>query len=114
MKSLEEQLNHLIAESDRVAADLGRELYLIGRADAAISYLRNVREQTAVQVAALLEQRSISALTHRNGSRHDFHKNGFEKNGFDRNAFDKEAFGQSEEDFKPSDAFGTYDPNWPQ
>lgn len=111
MKSLEEQLNHLIAESDRVAADLGRELYLIGRADAAISYLRNVREQTAVQVAALLEQRSIGALTHRSGARHEHHKNGL--NGFEKNGFDKEAFGQGDA-FGQTDAFGTYDPNWPQ
>lgn len=86
MKSLEEQLNQLIAESDRVAADLNRELFLIGRADAAISYLRNVREQTAVQVAALLEQRTIETITTRNGVRHDL----------------------------VTDAFGAYDPNWPQ
>ena len=86
MSNLEEQLNELIAQSDRVAAELNRELFLIGRADAAISYLRTVREQAAVQVAALLEQRAMSTLSPLNRSREAGRPNGF----------------------------GVYDPNWPQ
>jgi hypothetical protein len=85
MKSLEDQLNELIAESDRVSAELNRELFLIGRADAAITYLRVVREQTAVQVAALLEQRAIGSLT-----------------------------APEPRSSRRSDAFGSYDPEWPQ
>lgn len=85
MKDLEQQLNDLIKQSDRVAAELNREVFLIGRADAAINYLRTVREQTAVQVAALLEQRTVTAIPSFK-SRH-----------------------VSEE----SDDFGDYDPNWP-
>ncbi|HKZ95525.1 MAG TPA: hypothetical protein VJ045_00940, partial [Hyphomicrobiaceae bacterium] len=75
-----------IAQSDRVAAELNRELFLIGRADAAISYLRTVREQAAVQVAALLEQRAMSTLPPLNRPRESSRPNGF----------------------------GVYDPNWPQ
>jgi hypothetical protein len=85
MKSLEDQLNELIAESDRVAAELNRELFLIGRADAAITYLRVVREQTAVQVAALLEQRAIGSLAV-----------------------------PDSRSVRRSEAYGTYDPEWPQ
>ncbi len=85
MKDLETQLNDLIAQSDRVAAELNREVFLIGRADAAINYLRTVREQTAVQVAALLEQRTVTAIPPMK-SRHT-------SNG--------------------ADDFGDYDPNWP-
>ena len=58
MKALEEQLSEVIAESDRVAAELHRELLLIGRAHAAIGYLRSVREESARRVEVLLEQRS--------------------------------------------------------
>jgi hypothetical protein len=86
MKNLEDQLNDLIAQSDRVAAELNRELYLIGRADAAIRYLRLVREQASQQVAALLEQRAVSAMPPLNGSLA----------------------------VKKSSAFGVYDPSWPQ
>ena len=84
MKNLEDQLNDLIAQSYRVSAELNRELYLIGRADAAISYLRLVREQTSQQVAALLEQRTVSTIAPINGTA-----------------------------VKRTNGFGTYDPNWP-
>ncbi|HXF54663.1 MAG TPA: hypothetical protein VNK52_11125 [Hyphomicrobiaceae bacterium] len=86
MKSLEDQLNELIVQSDRVSAELNRELYLIGRADAAISYLRLVREQTSQQVAALLEQRAMNAIS---------------------------PISQASA-VKRSNGFGRYDPNWPQ
>lgn len=86
MKDLEAQLNDLIAQSDRVAAELNREVFLIGRADAAINYLRTVREQTAVQVAALLEQRAVSAIPPL----------------------------ESQRKSREADDFGEYDPNWPQ
>ena len=85
MKDLEDQLNELVAQSDRVSAELNREIFLIGRADAAINYLRVVREQTAVQVAALLEQRQVSTLP------------SLEK----------------AETIKPMNRFGIYDPSWP-
>ena len=85
MKNLEDQLNDLIAQSDRVSAELNRELYLIGRADAAISYLRLVREQTSQQVAALLEQRTVSTIPPINGTAA----------------------------VKRANGYGTYDPNWP-
>jgi hypothetical protein len=86
MKTLEDQLNDLIVQSDRVSAELNRELYLIGRADAAISYLRLVREQTSQQVAALLEQRTVNTISPINGPAAARRPNGF----------------------------GTYDPSWPQ
>jgi len=85
MKDLEDQLNELVAQSDRVSAELNREIFLIGRADAAINYLRVVREQTAVQLAALLDQRKVNALP------------SLEKSEANR----------------PPNGFGTYDPNWP-
>jgi len=85
MKDLEDQLNELVAQSDRVSAELNREIFLIGRADAAINYLRVVREQTATQVAALLEQRKVSTLP----------------------PLDKS------DTAHPVNGFGTYDPNWP-
>lgn len=85
MKDLEDQLNELVAQSDRVSAELNREIFLIGRADAAINYLRVVREQTAVQVAALLEQRQVSTFP------------SLEK----------------AETVKPMNGFGIYDPSWP-
>jgi hypothetical protein len=85
MKDLEDQLNELVAQSDRVSAELNREIFLIGRADAAINYLRVVREQTAVQVTALLEQRTVSTLPP------------LEKS----------------ETIKPVNGFGIYDPSWP-
>ena len=84
-KDLEDQLNELISQSDRVAAELNREIFLIGRADAAINYLRVVREQTAMQVAGLLEQREGSTLR------------SLEKS----------------EPINSVNGFGTYDPNWP-
>lgn len=62
MKPLEEQLSQVIAESDRVAAELHRELFLIGRAHAAIDYLRSVREESARRVELLLEQRTAGVL----------------------------------------------------
>jgi hypothetical protein len=86
MKTLEDQLNDLIVQSDRVSAELNRELYLIGRADAAISYLRLVREQTSQQVAALLEQRAVNTISPIKGTAAVKRPNGF----------------------------GAYDPNWPQ
>ncbi len=86
MKDLEEQLNDLIAQSDRVSAELNREVFLIGRADAAITYLRTVREQTAVQVAALLEQRAVNTIPPLDTQRKTRESNGF----------------------------GDYDPEWPQ
>ena len=58
MDNLEDQLNQLLAQSDRVSAELKREIYLVERADAAISYLRAAREKTAHEVAQLLSQRS--------------------------------------------------------
>jgi len=82
---LEDQLNELISQSDRVAAELNREIFLIGRADAAINYLRVVREQTAMQVAGLLEQREGSTLR------------SLEKS----------------ELINSVNGFGAYDPNWP-
>jgi len=82
---LEDQLNELISQSDRVAAELNREIFLIGRADAAINYLRVVREQTAMQVAGLLEQREGSTLR------------SLEKS----------------EPINSVNGFGAYDPNWP-
>ena len=85
MKDLEDQLNELVAQSDRVSAELNREIFLIGRADAAINYLRVVREQTAVQVAALLEQRQVSTLPPL----------------------------EKAETIKPTNGFGIYDPSWP-
>jgi len=85
MKDLEDQLNELVSQSDRVSAELNREIFLIGRADAAINYLRVVREQTAVQLAALLEQRKVGTLPALENS---------EPNG-------------------AANGFGTYDPNWP-
>jgi hypothetical protein len=88
MKNLEDQLNDLIAQGDRVSAELNRELYLIGRADAAISYLRLVREQTSQQVAALLEQRALGAITPMHG--------------------------HGAPSVKRANGYGTYDPNWPQ
>jgi hypothetical protein len=92
MASLEDQLNELIAQSDRVAAELNRELFLIGRADAAISYLRLVREQTAMQVAALLEQRAVGAIAQAGESRTE--------------RCELRAS-------KWTNGFGAYDPNWP-
>lgn len=85
MKDLEDQLNELVSQSDRVSAELNREIFLIGRADAAINYLRVVREQTAVQLAALLEQRKVGTLPSLENSEPNSAVNGF----------------------------GTYDPNWP-
>jgi len=85
MKDLEDQLNELVAQSDRVSAELNREIFLIGRADAAINYLRVVREQTAVQVAALLEQRQVSTFPPL----------------------------EQAETIKPVNGFGVYDPSWP-
>ncbi len=85
MKDLEDQLNELVAQSDRVSAELNREIFLIGRADAAINYLRVVREQTATQVAALLDQRKVNTLP------------SLEK----------------AEPHSPANGFGTYDPSWP-
>jgi len=85
MKDLEDQLNELVSQSDRVSAELNREIFLIGRADAAINYLRVVREQTAVQLAALLEQRKVGTLPSLENS----------------------------EPNSPVNGFGTYDPNWP-
>ena len=85
MKDLEDQLNELVSQSDRVSAELNREIFLIGRADAAINYLRVVREQTAVQLAALLEQRKVGTLPSIENSESNSAANGF----------------------------GTYDPNWP-
>ena len=84
-KDLEDQLNELISQSDRVSAELNREIFLIGRADAAINYLRVVREQTAMQVAALLDQRKVSTLP------------SLEKS----------------DSIGSVNGFGTYDPNWP-
>ncbi len=57
MDNLEDQLNQLLAQSDRVSAELKREIYLVERADAAIRYLRAAREKTAHEVAGLLAQR---------------------------------------------------------
>lgn len=85
MKDLEDQLNELVAQSDRVSAELNREIFLIGRADAAINYLRVVREQTAVQVAAMLEQRQVSTFPPL----------------------------EKAETIKPVNGFGIYDPSWP-
>ena len=93
MKDLEEQLNDLIAQSDRVSAELNHEVFLIGRADAAINYLRTVREQTAVQVAALLEQRAVTTIPPFESQRKNGHANGH-SNGH-------------------SNGYGEYDPNWP-
>jgi len=86
MKDLEDQLNELVAQSDRVSAELNREIFLIGRADAAINYLRVVREQTATQVAALLDQRKVNSLP---------------------------SLEKSEPNTTTVNGFGTYDPNWP-
>lgn len=58
MDNLEDQLNQLLSQSDRVSAELKREIYLVERADAAIRYLRAAREKTAHEVAGLLAQRS--------------------------------------------------------
>ncbi len=58
MDNLEDQLNQLLAQSDRVSAELKREIYLVERADAAIRYLRDAREKTAHEVSALLAQRA--------------------------------------------------------
>jgi hypothetical protein len=89
MKDLEDQLNELVAQSDRVSAELNREIFLIGRADAAINYLRVVREQTATQVAALLDQRKVSTLPPLEKSESTKPVNG------------------------PANGFGIYDPTWP-
>ena len=85
MKDLEDQLNELVSQSDRISAELNREIFLIGRADAAINYLRVVREQTAVQLAALLEQRKVGTLPAL----------------------------ENPEPNSATNGFGTYDPNWP-
>lgn len=58
MDNLEDQLNELLSQSDRVSAELKREIYLVERADAAIRYLRAAREKTAHEVAGLLAQRA--------------------------------------------------------
>lgn len=58
MDNLENQLNELLAQSDRVSAELKREIYLVERADAAIRYLRAAREKTAHEVAGLLAARA--------------------------------------------------------
>ena len=84
-KDLEDQLNELISQSDRVSAELNREIFLIGRADAAINYLRVVREQTAMQVAGLLDQRKVNTLP------------SLEKS----------------DSINSVNGFGSYDPNWP-
>lgn len=87
MKSLEDQLNEVLAESDRIAAELNRELFLIGRANAAIDYLRGVRQQTARRVELLMEQRGPKAISPPHAR---------------------------EPDAGAGDAFGPYDPQWPR
>lgn len=89
MKSLEEQLNDVLSESDRIAAELNRELFLIGRANAAIDYLRGVREQTARRVELLMEQRGQKAIA------------------APHNEMAAAAVGSI-------DGFGPYDPGWPR
>ncbi len=96
MKSLEEQLSELLAESDRVSAELHRELFLIGRANAAIGYLRDIRAETARRVESLLEQRALGHNTS-SGRKPVEHVNG-----------ERRSTGR-----RP-DAFGLYDPDWPQ
>ena len=96
MKSLEEQLSELLAESDRVSAELHRELFLIGRANDAIGYLRDIRAETARRVESLLEQRALG---------HD-------------GASDRKTVGHTNGERRSAgprhNAFGLYDPEWPQ
>lgn len=98
MDNLEDQLNQLLAQSDRVSAELKREIYLVERADAAIRYLRAAREKTAHEVAGLLAQRSHDV--------HDTTAELAEVSTMDVTTADTH-------DPRPA-AYGPYDPNWPK
>ncbi len=104
MKQLEEQLSEVIAESDRVAAELHRELFLIGRAHAAIGYLRSVREESARRVEVLLEQRAQSLIAPPPRPR--------EAASMTQRPATPGAVQQAPQ--PQAGAYGTYDPNWPQ
>lgn len=93
MDNLEDQLNELLAQSDRVSAELKREIYLVERADAAIRYLRAAREKTAHEVAGLLANRSSEPL--------------------DSAAISDGSASPGDEE--PSHtSYGPYDPRWPR
>jgi hypothetical protein len=89
MKNLEQQLSEVLAESDRVAAELNRELFLIGRANAAIGYLRGIREDTARRIERLMIQRAAEGLAAPEPEKPD-------------------------KEERLASSFGRYDPNWPQ